>query len=65
MGITVGYPPGLLMRRIADMTLGSAHTDAKDATVILGAARTMPHTPRIIKMHLRRRRGRLVKAHGL
>ena len=49
MGITVDYPPELLMHRIADMTLGSAKTDAKEAAVIVGAARTMPHTLRIIK----------------
>ena len=34
MGITVGYLPGLSMRRIADLTPGSAKTDAKDAAVI-------------------------------
>ena len=44
MGITVGYLPGLSMRRIADLTPGSAKTDAKDAAVIAQAARTMPHT---------------------
>ena len=44
MGITVGYLPGLSMRRIADLTPGSAKTDAKDAAVIASAARTMPHT---------------------
>ena len=48
MGITVGYLPGLSMRRIADLTPGSAKTDAKDAAVIAGAARTMPHTLRAI-----------------
>ena len=48
MGITVGRPPGLSMRRIADLTPGSAKTDAKDAAVIAGAARTMPHTLRAI-----------------
>ena len=48
MGITVGYLPGLSMRRIADLTLGSAKTDAKDAAVIAQAARTMPHTLRAI-----------------
>ena len=46
MGITVGYLPGLSMRRIADLTPGSAKTDAKDAAVIAGAARSMPHTLR-------------------
>ena len=44
MGITVGYLPGLSMRRIADLTPGSA----KDAAVMAGAARTMPHTLRAI-----------------
>ena len=48
MGITVGYLPGLSMRHIADLTPGSAKTDAKDAAVIAGAARTMPHTLRAI-----------------
>ena len=33
MGVTVGYLPGLSMRRIADLTPGSAKTDAKDAAV--------------------------------
>ena len=47
-GITVGYLPGLSMRRIADLTPGSAKTDAKDAAVIAGAARSMPHTLRAI-----------------
>ena len=37
MGITVGHPPGLSMRRIADLTPGSAKTDAKDAAVIAQA----------------------------
>ncbi|CED91972.1 Possible transposase [Actinomyces succiniciruminis] len=48
MDITVGYLPGLSMRRIADLTPGSAKTDAKDAAVIADAARTMPHTLRSI-----------------
>ena len=48
MGITVGYLPGLSMRRIADLTPGSAKTDAKDAAVIAGAARSMPHTLRAV-----------------
>ena len=48
MGITVGYLPGLSMRRIADLTPGSAKTDAKDAAVIAQAARTMPHTLRAV-----------------
>jgi len=48
MGITVGYLPGLSMRRTADLTPGSAKTDAKDAAVIAGAAKTMPHTLKAI-----------------
>lgn len=48
MGITVGYLPALSMRRIADLTPGSAKTDAKDAAVIAGAARSMPHTLRAV-----------------
>ena len=48
MGITVGYLPGLSMRRIADLAPGSAKTDAKDAAVIAGAARTMPQTLRAV-----------------
>ena len=48
MGITVGYLPGLSMRRIADLMPGNAKTDAKDAAVIVQAARTMPHTLRAI-----------------
>ena len=42
MGITVGYPPELSTRRTADPAPDSAKTDAKDAAVIAGAARTMP-----------------------
>ena len=45
-GIAVGYLPGLSMRRIADLTPGSARTDRRDAAVIAQAARTMPHTLR-------------------
>ena len=48
MGITVAYLPGLSMRRIADLSPGSAKTDARDAAVIAEAARTMPHTLRSI-----------------
>nr|WP_314274965.1 transposase [Actinomyces naeslundii] len=48
MGITVGYLPGLSMRRIADLAPGSAKTDAKDAAAIAGAARTMPQTLRAV-----------------
>ena len=48
MGITVGYLPGLSMRRIADLAPGNAKTDRRDAAVIADAARTMPHTLRAI-----------------
>ena len=48
MGVAVGYLPGLSMRRIADLTPGSAKTDKRDAAVIAQAARTMPHTLRAI-----------------
>ena len=47
-GITVGYLPGLSMRRIAGLTPGSAKTDARDAAVIAQAARSMPHTLRSV-----------------
>lgn len=33
-GILVGYPPGLAMRRIADLHPGEAKTDARDAAII-------------------------------
>ena len=46
MGVTVGYLPGLSMRRIADLSPGNAKTDARDAAVIAQAAATMPHTLR-------------------
>ena len=48
MGVTVGYLPGLSMRRIADLSPGNAKTDARDAAVIAQAARTMPHTLRAV-----------------
>lgn len=48
MGLTVGYLPGLSMRRIADLTPGNAKTDARDAAVIAEAARSMPHTLRAL-----------------
>lgn len=43
-GVTVGYLPGLAMRRIADLHPGEAKTDARDAFIIAEAAKTMPHT---------------------
>ena len=45
-GITVGYLPGLSMRRIADLYPGEAKTDARDAYVIADAGRILPHTLR-------------------
>lgn len=49
-GVTVGYLPGLAMRRIADLHPGEAKTDARDAAIIADAARTMPHTLRSIEV---------------
>lgn len=49
-GVTVGYLPGLAMRRIADLHPGEAKTDARDAYIIAEAARTMPHTLRSIEV---------------
>jgi hypothetical protein len=46
----VAYLPGLAMRRIADLYLGEAKTDARDAAVIADAARTMPHTLRSLEL---------------
>lgn len=43
MGIEVGYLPGLVMRRAADLHPGEAKTDARDAWVIADTARVMPH----------------------
>jgi hypothetical protein len=48
MGCPVAYLPGLTMRRIADLYPGEAKTDAKDAFIIAGASRAMPHTLRAI-----------------
>jgi transposase len=50
MGTTVGYLPGLAMRRIADLHPGEAKTDARDALIIAETARTMPHTLRSIQI---------------
>ena len=44
--ITVGYLPRLSMRRIADLTPGSAKTDAKDAAAISSAVLCDPNQPR-------------------
>ncbi|MGX1095954.1 hypothetical protein RKD47_006720 [Streptomyces albogriseolus] len=46
----IAYPPGLAMRRIADLYPGEAKTDAKDAAVIADAARTMLHTLRTLDL---------------
>ncbi|MFI5910694.1 IS110 family transposase [Dactylosporangium sp. NPDC051541] len=45
-GHEVAYQPGPAMRRIADLRPGTAKTDARDASVIADAARTLPHTLR-------------------
>lgn len=50
MGITVGYLPGLAMRRIADLYPGESKTDKKDAAIIADAARTLPHAIRTLKI---------------
>ena len=49
-GATVGYLPGLAMRRIADLHPGQAKTDARDAAIIAEAARSMPHTLRSVEL---------------
>jgi transposase len=49
-GILVAYLPGLAMRRIADLHVGEAKTDARDAYIIAEAARSMPHTLRSLKI---------------
>ncbi|MBY6413896.1 IS110 family transposase [Rhodococcus sp. BP-252] len=50
MDITVGYLPGLAMRRIADLYPGESKTDKKDAAIIADAARTLPHAIRTLKI---------------
>lgn len=50
VGCQVAYLPGLAMRTIADLYPGEAKTDAKDASVIADAARTMPHTLRALDL---------------
>ncbi|MCX5113219.1 transposase [Streptomyces sp. NBC_00378] len=47
-GCRVAYPPGLSMRRAADLHPGKAKTDARDAFVIAETARSMPHTLRAV-----------------
>ena len=49
-GASVGYLPGLAMRRIADLHPGQAKTDARDAAIIAEAARSMPHTLRSVEL---------------
>lgn len=49
-GVLVGYMPGLAMRRIADLHLDEAKTDSRDAAIIAGAARTMPHALRSLEL---------------
>ncbi|QAY64759.1 IS110 family transposase [Xylanimonas allomyrinae] len=49
-GVTVGYLPGLTMRRVADLHPGEAKTDARDALIIAETARTMPHTLRSVDL---------------
>src|SRR6478735_4596868 len=49
-GCQVAYLPGLTMRRIAYLYPGEAKTDARDAAVIAGAARTMPHILRSLEL---------------
>ncbi len=48
MGLQVAYLPGLAMRRLADLHPGTSKTDARDAYVIADAARTLPHTLRLV-----------------
>jgi len=48
MGLQVAYLPGLAMRRLADLHPGEGKTDARDAYVIADAARSLPHTLRLV-----------------
>lgn len=48
MDVQVAYLPGLAMRRLADLHPGEGKTDARDAYVIADAARTLPHTLRLV-----------------
>ncbi len=48
-GILVAYLPGLAMRRIADLHAGEAKTNARNATIIAEAARSMPHALRSLR----------------
>lgn len=50
-GVFAGYHSGLAMRRIAGLHASEAKTDARDAaTIIAGAARTLPHALRSLKL---------------
>ncbi|EQD27097.1 ISSfl2 ORF, partial [mine drainage metagenome] len=44
-GIRIAYLPGLAMRRIADLHVGEAKTDARDAAIIAEAARSIAPCP--------------------
>ncbi len=48
MGVTVGYLPGLTMRRIAETYPGEAKTDRRDAVIIADTARTRPDLIRAV-----------------
>ncbi len=48
MGLRVAYLFGLALRRITDIHPDEGKTDARDAYVIIDAARTMPHLLRRI-----------------
>ena len=47
-GCTVGYLPGLAMRKAADLYPGRSKTDRRDAFIIADTDRTMPHTLRAV-----------------
>src|SRR5690606_19489885 len=49
-GVLVAYLPGLALRRIADLHAGEAKTDARDAYVIAGAAPSLPHALRSLRI---------------
>lgn len=48
MDVTVGYLPGLTMRRIAETYPGHAKTDRRDAAIIADTARTRPDLIRAV-----------------
>jgi hypothetical protein len=45
-GHQIADPPGPVVRRLAELHPGTAKIDVRDAWVIAGAARTLPHTLR-------------------